>query len=291
MPTLRVAAAAYPIRFLTSWDEYAAGLTEWVAQAARQGAELLVFPEYASLELLSLLPAELRSDLAGMRPALQAFYPDFLALHERLAREYAVTIVAGSFPAAEGAGFVNRADVFGPQGHLGFQDKLLMTRFEAEEWDIAPGAGVKTFEANGVRFAVAICYDSEFPHLAQAQAEAGAELLVVPSFTSSRSGFTRVRVGSMARALENQMYALHAPLLADAPWSYALETAVGEAAAYAPADEGLPADGIVARSEWGAAGWLRADLDLDLTRRVRRRGQVLNWQDRHAAHSRVRGEG
>ena len=95
--TLRVAAAAYPVRFLSSWDDYAAGLTRWVEDAARQGAELLVFPEYAPLELVSLLPEELHHDILGMRPALQALLPGFLALHERLAREHAVTLVAGSF--------------------------------------------------------------------------------------------------------------------------------------------------------------------------------------------------
>lgn len=289
MSTLRVAAAAYPVSFLTSWDEYAAKLSRWVGDAAAQGAELLVFPEYAPLELVSLLPAELHHDIIGMRPALQALLPDFLALHERLAREHGLTIVAGSVPQAQGAGYVNRAHVFGPQGPLGHQDKLLMTRFEAEEWHIDPGAGVKVFEANGVKFGIAICYDSEFPHLAQAQAERGAELLVVPSFTSSRAGFTRVRVGSMARALENQCYALHAPLLADAPWSYAIEDAVGEAGLYAPADLGLPEDGVVARGDWNAPGWLVHSLDLDLTRRVREDGQVLNWRDRAAGLERVTG--
>ncbi|SEJ57481.1 Predicted amidohydrolase [Deinococcus reticulitermitis] len=287
MTLLRVAAAAYPVSYLSSWDEYAAKLSGWVAEAAAQGAELLVFPEYAPLELVSLLPPELHHDVLGMRPALQVFLPGFLALHEQLAREHGVTLVAGSFPAARAGGYVNRAFVFGPQGPLGAQDKLLMTRFEAEEWCIDPGAGVEVFGAGGVRFGIAICYDSEFPHLARAQAERGAELIVVPSFTGSPAGFTRVRVGSMARALENQCYALHAPLIADAPWTYAVEDAVGRAAIYAPADDGLPADGMVAQLDWNAPGWLIQDLDFGLTRQVRGDGHVLNWRDREAAWERV----
>ena len=287
MSILRVAAAAYPVSFLTSWDEYAAKLSRWVEDAAGRGAELLVFPEYAPLELVSLLPAELHHDIIGMRPALQALLPDFLALHERLAWKHRLTIVAGSVPQAQGAGYVNRAHVFGPQGPLGHQDKLLMTRFEAEEWHIDPGAGVKVFGANGVKFGIAICYDSEFPHLAQAQAERGAELLVVPSFTSSRAGFTRVRVGSMARALENQMYAVHAPLLADAPWTYAVEDAVGQAGIYSPSDNGLPETGIVAEAGWMEAAWLVHDLDFTLTRNVRTDGHVLNWRDRNIGQLRA----
>ncbi|WP_027460149.1 carbon-nitrogen hydrolase family protein [Deinococcus murrayi] len=279
---VRVAAAAYPVDRLPDWEAYADKLSRWVAEAAGQGAQLLVFPEYAALELIGLLPPALHHDILGMRPALQALLPDFLALHTRLAREHGVALVAGSVPVAREEGYVNRAYVFGPDGTLGHQDKRRMTRFEAEEWAISPGEGAQVFAVGGLRFGVAICYDSEFPDFSRRLAEGGAELLVVPSFTGTPAGYTRVRVGSMARALENQCYALHAPLLADASWTYAVETAVGKAALYAPADRGLPDSGILAESDWGVPGWLVRDLDLALTRRVRREGDVLNWRDRDA---------
>ncbi|CAM3422927.1 Amidohydrolase [Deinococcus saxicola] len=291
MTVVRVAAAAYGVDFLPDWAAYEAKIGGWVAEAADAGAELLAFPEYAALELVALLPPDLRHDVLGMRPALQGFLPDFLNLHARLARQHGVCIVAGSFPVQNGDRFVNRAHVFAPDGSHAWQDKLLMTRFEAEEWQISPGEGVRVFalELRGgetLRFGVAICYDSEFPAPARRMAEDGAELLLVPSFTGCRAGFTRVRVGSMARALEGQCYAVHAPLIADAPWSYALENAVGRAAIYAPADNGLPEDGIVAEGGWNTPGWLIRDLDLALTRHVHAEGQVLNWRDRTAAGER-----
>ena len=286
MTVVKVAVAAYGVDFLADWAAYEAKLRTWVKNAVLQEATLLVFPEYAALELVSLLPPELHHDVIAMRPALQAFVPDFLSLHSHLAREHGVCIVAGSLPVALGGGFVNRAYVFGPGGSVSWQDKLLMTRFEAEEWHISPGHGVRVFECSGVTFGVAICYDSEFPHLARTLAEAGAELLVVPSFTGSPRGFTRVKVGSMARALENQMYALHAPLIADADWTYAVEDAHGQAGIYAPADNGLPEDGIVAQGSWNTPGWLISELDLGLTRHVRADGHVLNWRDRVAGQER-----
>ncbi|MFC4426508.1 carbon-nitrogen hydrolase family protein [Deinococcus navajonensis] len=296
MTVLRVAAAAYPIDFLDGWNAFEEKIGAWVAQAAGQGAQLLVFPEYAALELISLLPQALHHDIHALRPALQPLLPGFVALHARLAREHGVTLVAGSIPvevAVPGGSplYVNRAYVFGPDGEHSHQDKLLMTRFEAEEWDVAPGEGVRVFElplpgGDRVSFGVVICYDSEFPGLARTLAEGGAELLLVPSFTGARAGYTRVRVGSMARALENQLYAVHAPLLADAPWTYAVEDAVGQAGIYAPADDGLPDDGVVAQGEWGEPGWLVTELNLHLTRHVRRDGHVLNWRDRHAAQER-----
>ncbi|MDV6374868.1 carbon-nitrogen hydrolase family protein [Deinococcus arenicola] len=291
MTVFRVAAAAYRVDFLGGWAAYAAKVGGWVAQAAEAGAEVLVFPEYAALELVALLPPELHHDVLGMRPALQALLPDFLDLHAGLARQYGVCIVAGSFPVASGENFVNRAHIFAPDGMHSWQDKLLMTRFEAEEWHISPGDGVRVFalglrSGEILRFGVATCYDSEFPAPARQMTEGGAEVLLVPSFTGSRAGFTRVRVGSMARALEGQCYAVHAPLLADAPWSYALEDAVGRAAIYAPADHGLPEDGVVAEGGWNDSGWLIRDLDLALIRNVRADGHVLNWRDRGAAAGR-----
>lgn len=287
MTSVRVAAAAYPVDYFQSWAEFEAKITRWVESAVEQEAALLVFPEYASLELISLLPQELHHDVLAMRPALQTFLPRFLALHAELARQHGVTIVAGSFPTEQDGHFVNRAYVFAPTGSTDFQDKLLMTRFEAEEWQISPGQGVKVFGVEGTRFGIAICYDSEFPHLARALAEAGAELLLVPSFTGSEAGFTRVRVGSMARALENQYYAVHAPLLAKADWTYAVEDAVGKASIYAPADNGLPANGIVAELGWLEENWLIQDLDFELIKAVRADGHVLNWRDRSAGQTRV----
>lgn len=289
MTSLRVAAAAYPCQPYQHWDEYQARLSAWVAGGAAGGAGVLVFPEYAALELISLLPPALWDDVRAQRGPLQAFLPAFLELHARLARQHGVYLLAGSFPVEAAVGrFVNRAHFFGPDGQADFQDKLVMTRFEAEEWSIGSGEGVKVFNTECGRLGVNICYDAEFPDFARQQAAAGMDVLLIPSFTGSAHGYTRVRVGGMARALENQIYAVHAPCLANAPWSYAIETAVGAAAIYAPADHGLPENGVAAASEPNVPGWLIHDLDLSLIREVRRSGHVLNardqaWAQRQAA--------
>ncbi|WP_407540181.1 carbon-nitrogen hydrolase family protein [Deinococcus radiomollis] len=292
MPTLTLAAAAYPCQQYAHWDDYEAHLSAFVAAGVAGGAQLLVLPEYASLELVSLLPRALWDDVRAQLPAMQAFLPGLLDLHSRLARQHGIYLVAASYPAEAAAGrYVNRAYFFAPDGRFKFQDKLMMTRFEAEEWgveggDLSGDGGLHVFETELGRVGINICYDSEFPVLAQAQARAGMEVLLVPSFTGSPHGYTRVRVGSMARALENQIYAVHAPFLADAGWTYAIETAVGSAAIYAPADpgsgktaSGLPADGVLAQSGMNAPGWLTHTLDLDLTCEVRRDGHVLNARD------------
>ncbi len=284
MTVLRVAAAAYLCRQHAHWDDYEAALSDFVAAGAAFGAQVLVLPEYASLELVGLLPAALWNDVQAQRGALQVFVPAVLELHARLARQHGVYLLAASMIVEAAAGrYVNRAYFFGPDGERHFQDKLVMTRFEAEEWLVESGEGLKVFETAHGTLGINICYDAEFPDFARAQAAAGLDVLLVPSFTGSLHGYQRVRVGSMARALENQIYTVHAPCLADAPWSYAIETAVGAPAVYAPPDTGFPASGVVAEGEFGAPGWLCCDLDLALIREVRRSGQVLGARDRPRA--------
>ena len=94
------------------------------------------------------------------------------------------------------------------------------------------------------RIGVLICYDSEFPLLARAQIEAGAQLLLVPSCTDSLHGYWRVRLAAQARALEGQCYAIQAPLVGNAEWSPAIDINRGAAGIFGPPDGAFPDDGI-----------------------------------------------
>jgi predicted amidohydrolase len=288
MTLLPLAAAAYPCQQYAHWDDYETHLSTVVAVGIAGGAKLLLLPEYASLELVSLLPRALWDDVQAQRHLMQQFLPGVLDLHSRLADQHGVYLVAASYPTETSPGhYVNRAHFFAPDGTFKYQDKLMMTRFEAEEWGIEGGDGqIHVFDTELGKVGINICYDAEFPAIAQAQAAAGMEVLLVPSFTGSAHGYTRVRVGGMARALENQVYSVHAPFLADAKWTYAIESAVGAPAIYAPADpgagevpNGLPASGIVAEGGMNVPGWLHRSLDLGVMTEVRRNGHVLNARD------------
>ncbi|MFU8805798.1 MAG: hypothetical protein ACNA8W_18445 [Bradymonadaceae bacterium] len=61
--SIKVATAQFPVEFLDSFAQFADKIERWVATAAEEGATLLVFPEYASMELVSLFPEEVRQDL------------------------------------------------------------------------------------------------------------------------------------------------------------------------------------------------------------------------------------
>lgn len=291
---MRIAAAAYPLSWFDSFDAYCAKIGAWVSQAADRGAELLVFPEYAAMELASLGGAAVAADQEASLHEVARHHDAVCALHLRLAAQYGVHILGGSgpvFPADAGtqtaaAGRpVNRATLYTPWGIAGHQDKQIMTRFERDDWDVRPGGPLTVFDTALGRIGVVICYDSEFPLLSRALVEAGAEVLLAPSCTETLAGFTRVRVGSMARALEGQCAVVQAPLVGSAPWCAGVEENTGRASVYGPPDAGWPADGILAQSDLDVPGWVLADVSRAQIARTRSDGVVLthrHWTEQAA---------
>lgn len=287
---MKLAAAAYPLDFFENWAEYEAKMTGWVEDGAQQGAELLVFPEYAAMELSSLGGADIAADLEASLRQTADLADAANALHERLARKLGIWIVGGSGPVfAEGPRPVNRAHLFGPNGPIGYQDKQIMTRFEREDWDVVPGEPLDLFDIGPFRAGVTICYDSEFPLLARHVCEQGADLILAPSCTETLAGYSRVRIGTMARALENQCYGVMAPIVGRADWCPGVEAGTGAAGIYCPPDRGFPATGIVAQGAMDQPGWVVADADPNLVAAARADGGVLNFNHWSEQENRITG--
>ena len=276
---MKVAVAKYPIQAPADFAAFAERQAAVLGAAAAQGARVAVLPEYLSLELAATFDAGTRADLHASLAAIQRYREDWLALYARLAASLDMYVVAGTFLLAQGNGrYRNRCDVFAPQGAHLWQDKLQLTGFEKGLGVIEGGDALKVFDLDGVRAGVAVCYDSEFPLPVRAQAEAGARLLLVPSCTDTEAGATRVRVGCLARALENRLFVAQSVTAGEAPWSPALDINTGEAAIFAPMDRGLPADGVVTQTT-GDQVWVIAELDLDALDRSRADAQVANDRD------------
>ena len=269
---MKIAAAAYPIDWFDSFDAYAAKLARWVSDA---DADLLVFPEYGAMELASLSGRAVAGDLEASLHAVAALDPQVRALHADLAARHGCHILGASGPAFDGARPVNRAVLYGPDGVIGHQGKQIMTRFEREEWHVTGAPGLRIFDTTLGRIGILICYDSEFPLLGRVLAQAGAQLLLVPSCTDTVAGFSRVRIGAMARALESQCVVVQAPTVGPCDWMPALDENRGRAAIYGPPDGFWPETGIIAEGEMDAPGWVRATVDLSRVDVSRRDGAVL----------------
>lgn len=276
---MKVAVSAYPILFHDSFQAWQTHVENWVKEGAEQ-ADILVFPEYGSMELVSLFPENIRQDLQAQILEMQKLWPDFQKTYAELAQKYNCIVISPSFPLKIEERFVNRAMVFSPSGQSGFQDKFFMTPFERFDWHISSGEKILTvFETEHGSFGIQICYDSEFSIGSRLLVKAGADILLLPSCTETLRGATRVHVGARARALENQCYTLVSQTIGKAEWSPAVDLNYGYTAAYSTPDNDFPEDGILQEAPHQQIGWLIQNLDLDVLKTVRATGGVRNFED------------
>jgi len=272
---MKIATSAYPLDFFDSWAAYEDKMDKWVSEAAGNGAELLVFPEYGAMELATLAGTNVAADLEASLFAVSDRMEDANKVLGKLAAEYNVHILGPSGPVAmPDSRPVNRAYFFSPEGKVDHQDKQIMTMFERDPWDVTGGGPLKVFETRLGKFGVLICYDSEFPQFGRALQD--IDFLLVPSCTEALAGYWRVRIGAMARALENQCVSIMSSVNGEAPWSEAVETCIGAGGVYGPPDTGFPSDGVIAVGEIGRSGWTYAEIDREAVAHVRNDGVVRN---------------
>ncbi len=274
--TVRIATAQLQPERLATLDLYRKKLAHQVEEAARAGAELLVFPEYGAMEWAGVLgPHDLDQGLALVAEAM----PEMDAFCSALAGQHRVHILAASGPAMRGDGsIVNAARLFAPTGAVGVQEKLIMTPFE-HRWGISAGGPCRVFETTLGMIGIAICYDSEFPLLVRAQVEAGARIMLIPSCTEFSSGHARIRAAAMARALENTCYTVVSPTVGEARWSPAIDVNVGAAGIFAPADNAHCQTGVIVEGAVNAPGWVYGEVHLSPLETLVVSGEMRNRSD------------
>lgn len=290
--SLRIASAQYPIDqpgTIAAWQDK---IARWVADGAATGAQLLVFPEYGSIEQAAAFGPEVCDDLQLTLHTIAEIAGERVAFHSELARQHGVHILVGSGPVlGEDAVFRNGAQLVTPDGGVGEQTKFIMTPFE-RNWGVQGGEPLRVFDTALGRVGIAICYDCEFPLLVRAMAESGAEVILIPSCTEKVSGFNRIKTGARARALENQIVAVTSPTIGDAPWSPAVDINVGAAGIYVPSEHGVSDDGILAEGRLNDPVWVVADVDLAGLRKLRTSGEMRNftdWSEQPGAADRLPG--
>ena len=176
---MKIATAAYAPQWHASWADLEAKLATGVTDAAAQGAELLVFPEYAGIEAALIGPPKDRSPLQWVE-ACVAVQSAWIDLNTRLAKENGVHILAGSIPWRDGNVTTNMAALCGVQGHAEFQHKMILTPYERDEMGLSAGHQLQLFDTALGKIGVLICYDSEFPELGRMMAEQGVQIIFVP---------------------------------------------------------------------------------------------------------------
>ena len=265
---MKVCALRYQFDCLHSFAEYKEKIEGILKKKKSDGVDLVIFPEYAGLELLALFEDPLKDS----HKKLHKIYRDYCDLFTSLSKKIEIHVCAGSTVVLDGKKRYNRAHLFTSDGRLHVQDKCMSTRFEIEK-EVTPGREYKVFEVDGVKLAIVICYDMEFPSIARNLCKKGAKLLLCPSYTDDWQGYYRVHIASRARALENQCFVATSVLHGKFDWVD--EEASGFAGIYAPPDGDFPDSGILFQDEEDAL----SKIDINLVEKTRESGSVSIYKD------------
>lgn len=197
--------AAVQMTPTTNPAENLANMRVFAAEAAAQGAQLVLFPEQ-TMVLLQAVTVD------GLTEIAEEWWQPFERLTAELAAEHGVVVVTAGFePAAGGLPF-NTMLAVGPDGNeLARYRKIhLYEAFSASESEHTQ-AGVElppvfTVEHEGeqVTFGLANCYDLRFPELFRSLSERGATAFLLSAAWASGPGKeAHWTLLSQARALEN----------------------------------------------------------------------------------------
>jgi predicted amidohydrolase len=279
MERIRVGTLQYFIRPVKTFDQFRDQVEALVETAVDYRCHLLVFPEYFTIQLLTL--GNVRRPIHEQVRDLADQADRFAELMSGLARRHQLYIVGGTIPVIQSGSdaVYNHSMFFGPGGGVGVQQKLHMTRFENEEWIVSPGSVLRVFETAFGRMAIAVCYDVEFPEIARAAAREDAHILLVPACTDDRQGFWRVRYCAHARAIENQMYVVCSGTVGSLPMVPAVSLNYHQASILTPSDFAFSRDGILAEGVPNQEMMVVGELNLKTIVETRSSGTVLPLHD------------
>ena len=119
-------------------------------------------------------------------------------------------IIGGSIIAQVDGKIFNRCIVANRHGEIiSAYDKTHLFTFADEDKVFSAGKSFSTFELDGIKCGVAICYDLRFPEFIRKLALNGIEILFVPAAWSLKR-LTPRQILTKARAIENQIFVVFA---------------------------------------------------------------------------------
>lgn len=279
VPTMpvRVCAVQYQMRLIQSFDDFAKQCEYFVDVASDYKCDFILFPEIFTTQLLTFLPNE-RPAIAMRK--LSEFTPLYLNLFTKLAVKYNINIVGGSHFTIENENLYNISYLFRRNGTLEKQYKIHITPNERRWWGVQPGNTVEVFDTDKGKISIQICYDIEFPELSRIAVDKGAQIIFVPFCTDERYAYLRVRYCAQARCIENHVFVAMAGSVGNIPSVENLDIHYAQSAIFTPSDIPFSRDAIQSEATPNIEQVIIDDIDLELLKKHRQTGSVLNWNDR-----------
>ena len=162
MQTIRVAAVSMN-GFLGEPERILGSLSGWCERAAAEKAELVLFPELLIHGHCTPSTWELAESVPD-GPSVQRLV--------QLAKHYRLTLCVGLCEKERDIVY-NTQVVVGPQGYVGKQRKLHMSRDESFFYKGGRDIG-------RCKLGIVICYDNQFPEVARVLALRGVDVLLMP---------------------------------------------------------------------------------------------------------------
>ncbi|WP_292934317.1 carbon-nitrogen hydrolase family protein [Noviherbaspirillum sp.] len=209
MPTDAIKVAAVQMVSTPVVEENFSAVRRLIGDAARQGAQLVLLPEYWPIMGMKESDKLAHAEQLDAGP-IQKFMAE-------IAREHRIWLIGGTLPmvAPEADKVLNTMMVYNPQGeHVVRYDKIHLFSFtkDNESYDeartIVHGTKVASFEAPFGRVGLSVCYDLRFPELYRAMGDCA--LIVMPAAFTYTTGKAHWEILLRARAIENQCYVLAA---------------------------------------------------------------------------------
>jgi len=243
-------------------DDKAANLKEaerWVRAAAAEGARIVALPEVFIWRGNKQLEHQFAEPIPGPTSVRMA----------DLARELEIYLLAGSILEAipASARVYNTSLLFDPSG------KLLAQYRKIHLFDVNLANGTSLRESATREFGdetaaadlgfckagLSVCYDLRFPELYRRLANAGVDLILVPSAFTAYTGRAHWEALLRARAIENQVYLI-------APDQFGKSAKSFETHGHSMI---IDPWGKVLAERADGAGFISAEIDLDYLARVR----------------------
>lgn len=274
---IRLGLVQWQMRRFQSLEDFYQQVEFFVKAISDYESDFCVFPEFFNTPLLAaynhLHERESMQELSKQTEEIADKISEF-------AVSYNVNIIAGSMPVLEDGNLYNVSYLLHRDGKRDEYRKIHITPNERKFYGMIGGNEVKVFDTDCGKIGILICYDVEFPELPRILSDDGMQILFVPYLTDTQNAYTRVRVCSAARAIENECYVAIAGSVGNLPGVNNMDIQFGQAAVFSPSDFAFPSNAVKGEATPNTEMTLIVDVDLNLLKDLHHNGSVTVIKDR-----------